>query len=464
MNIIEQIFGLTQGADPVQKRRMFGALNRLQDDQTPGAIMQRAMGGGDMSAPEQPAGLDLGGSQQQQAAAPPQSAPQAGSGYTVDRLGAFADGYSSGGLIGAIANATGGANRQEGAVNETFQFLVRKGLPEADARAVVQNPQLMQQVLPRLIGPKSDDRKYMQVNGRIVEIGPDGAKELYAAPDGGRESVKYGTTPYFTQDGKPYVTGTDGSIKFPEFPEDAKPLAPGQLAENKARGSATGKAMGEAKAALPKVLQSTAETLGALDALESDPYLDNMLGSFDGRTPDITSDANRVKARMDEITGKTFLTAFQSLRGGGAITEAEGVKATAAISRLGNRVQDPTAYRAAIQDIKDIAKNGLLRAKVDAGELPPEALSGMRDFELVQDTGTGKVTAAPTAEPQGAPAPAPSPQYREEIPLQGTNPRAPGYRPGASTQAPNNFNPRAPGYTPQVRTLDAGDGFKVRVK
>lgn len=429
MNILEQIFSLA-GVDAGPKRRMFGALNRVPgEDETPGALMQRAlMSGTEASAPAMPAAtsrMDLGGPQSPQSAVPsPSSAPQAstGSGYTVDRLGAFADGYNSGGLVGAIANATGGANRQENAVNETYQFLVRKGLAEDDARAVVQNPQLMQQVLPRLIGPKSDDRKYMQVNGRIVEIGPAGAKEVYAAPDGGRESVKYGTTPYFTQDGKPYVTGTDGSIKFPEFPDGAKPLAPGQLAENKARGAATGKAMGEAKAALPKVLQSTAETLGALDALENDPYLDNMLGSIDGRTPDLSSDANRVAARMDEITGKTFLTAFQSLRGGGAITEAEGAKATAAISRLGNRIQDPAAYRAAIQDLKDIARNGLLRAKVDAGELPPDALSGLRDFELVQDTGS----------------------WPEQAPRDTGGARAPNAAPG--------------------QAQDAGDGFKVRVK
>lgn len=238
MNIIEQIFGLTQGADPVQKRRMFGALNRLQDDQTPGAIMQRAMGGGDMSAPEQPAGLDLGGSQQQQAAAPPQSAPQAGSGYTVDRLGAFADGYSSGGLIGAIANATGGANRQEGAVNETFQFLVRKGLPEADARAVVQNPKLFATVLPALLGPK--DRTEKLGAGEVL-IDPTTGRKIYDNSEVGKPTSDITNYNFAKQQG---YTGDFNSWKLEQSRAGATSINTDMRSENaeaKARGEGLGK-------------------------------------------------------------------------------------------------------------------------------------------------------------------------------------------------------------------------------
>lgn len=227
-------------------------------------------------------------------------------------------------------------------------------------------------------------------------------------------------------------------------------MAPGELANQKAAGAATGKAMGEAKAALPAVVQSTAETLGLLDTLANDKYLDSMLGAFGGRTPDLSPDANRVAAKMAQVSGTAFLTAFQKLRGGGQITEVEGRKATEAISRLENRKQDPAAYREAIEDLRRIARNGLIRAQVDAGQRPPDDLNQLYSFETVSDL--------VNTQPQ------PRREYREIAPPQAQNPRAPGYQPGAP-QAPNTYNPRGQGYQPQPpRTLDAGDGFTVKVK
>lgn len=265
----------------------------------------------------------------------------------------------------------------------------------------------------------------------------------------GQGRVTYGTTPYFTEDGRPYVTGSDGSTKYLDL-GGSKPLAPGELANQKAAGAATGKAMGEAKAALPAVVQSTAETLGLLDTLANDKYLDSMLGAFGGRTPDLSPDANRVAAKMAQVSGTAFLTAFQKLRGGGQITEVEGRKATEAISRLENRKQDPAAYREAIEDLRRIARNGLIRAQVDAGQRPPDDLNQLYSFETVSDL--------VNTQPQ------PRREYREIAPPQAQNPRAPGYQPGAP-QAPNTYNPRGQGYQPQPpRTLDAGDGFTVKVK
>lgn len=78
-----------------------------------------------------------------------------GSGYEPDRLGAFVKGYGDGGLLGAIAGATTGSDRQQSQANATYEFLVRRGVAENDARALISNPALMQQVLPALMAPKT---------------------------------------------------------------------------------------------------------------------------------------------------------------------------------------------------------------------------------------------------------------------------------------------------------------------
>jgi hypothetical protein len=245
MNILEQIFSLA-GVDAGPKRRMFGALNRVPgEDETPGALMQRAlMSGMEASAPAMPAAtsrMDLGGPQSPQSAVPsPSSAPQAstGSGYTVDRLGAFADGYNSGGLVGAIANATGGANRQENAVNETYQFLVRKGLAEDDARAVVQNPKLFATVLPALLGPK--DRTEKLGAGEVL-VDPMTGRKIYDNSEVSKPTADITNYNFAKQQG---YQGDFNSWKLEQSRAGATSINTDMRSENaeaKARGEGLGK-------------------------------------------------------------------------------------------------------------------------------------------------------------------------------------------------------------------------------
>lgn len=212
-------------------------------------------------------------------------------------------------------------------------------------------------------------------------------------------SGKYGTTVQYTTDGRPWVTGSDGTVKFLDL-GGAAPLGPEGTAAARARGSATGKTMGQARSDLPGVIQNSTQMLGMLNSLENDPYLDRMLGPIDSRTPDISSDAGRVASKIDQINGAAFLQAFESLKGGGQITEIEGLKATQAISRLTNRNMSPEDYKAAINELKQIIANGVIRARVDAGELPQEALGQLRNFE-------GTVSAPSGAPARGPQAPAP---------------------------------------------------------
>jgi hypothetical protein len=60
--------------------------------------------------------------------------------------------------------------------------------------------------------------------------------------------------------------------------------------------------------------------------------------------------------RIDELQGGTFLQAFESLKGGGQISEKEGEKATDALNRLKTRGTSEAAYRQALADFKSEVK------------------------------------------------------------------------------------------------------------
>ena len=124
--------------------------------------------------------------------------------------------------------------------------------------------------------------------------------------------------------------------------------------------------------------------IGQIDALLFDPALGRALG-IEGflRTPfaqlGLDTDTARVKARIDQIKGGAFLQAFESLKGGGQITEREGIAATQAISRL-NSAQSEAAAEEALFELYDIAIKAMKKAK-DAN---PEALKDFVIPELPQ--------------------------------------------------------------------------------
>jgi len=76
----------------------------------------------------------------------------------------------------------------------------------------------------------------------------------------------------------------------------------------------------------------------------------------------ITSDQRYAQPVIDQLKGTAFLQAFETLKGGGQITEVEGQKATQAIARI-NQAQDPKDFAAAISELKDIILTARQRAE-----------------------------------------------------------------------------------------------------
>lgn len=74
------------------------------------------------------------------------------------------------------------------------------------------------------------------------------------------------------------------------------------------------------------------------------------------------TDAGDFASRFDQIKGASFLEAFQALKGGGAITEKEGAKATDAINRMSLSQSENEFIRAAM-DLQDVIRKGVENAQ-----------------------------------------------------------------------------------------------------
>lgn len=137
-----------------------------------------------------------------------------------------------------------------------------------------------------------------------------------------------------------------------------------------AAAAAAGKGRGEAQVNLPTVRSNAGTIMNMIDGVLNDPYLPSMTGPIQGRMPNLSGNANRVQSKVDQLQGQAFLQAFNSIRGGGQITEAEGSKATVSLSRLQNmNVNDPE-YPQALKDFKAEVLRLVALAEEKAGGAP----------------------------------------------------------------------------------------------
>lgn len=132
----------------------------------------------------------------------------------------------------------------------------------------------------------------------------------------------------------------------------------------------------ERKSGVSQEIAGKEMMIGQIDALLFDPALGKALG-IEGflRTPfaelGLDTETARVKARIDQIKGGAFLQAFESLKGGGQITELEGQKAEAAQSRL-NTAQSEEDFKDALREFRFYINQGIRR--LNGEEIPPNTL------------------------------------------------------------------------------------------
>lgn len=147
---------------------------------------------------------------------------------------------------------------------------------------------------------------------------------------------------------------------------DQEAAARARIAGAEAGAKTTATAVAEARADLPRAEGNAEDTLRLLGQLKRAP-LQYIYGAA-SMAPVVpgTPQADAF-ALWEQVQGQAFLKAFESLKGGGQITEVEGQKATAAITRLSQRKMSPQAAQQAITELESIVRAGLARARRKAG-------------------------------------------------------------------------------------------------
>lgn len=139
----------------------------------------------------------------------------------------------------------------------------------------------------------------------------------------------------------------------------------------------TAEAAAQRRAALPQVIAKTDQTLALINQALNHPGLATATGAsgmLDPRNYLPGTAARDFQVLLDQLKGQTFLEAFQSLKGGGAITQVEGQKAEQAIARL-NTAQSDEAFRAALTELASVAQAAKQRAMQNAGGAPQQPAS-----------------------------------------------------------------------------------------
>lgn len=134
--------------------------------------------------------------------------------------------------------------------------------------------------------------------------------------------------------------------------------------------AAVDKARAERQAAaqsdLPKLADKANYAISVIDGLLNHPGLTKVVGAASLLPIVPGTEQAGADAYMKQIEGQAFLEAFETLKGGGQITQIEGEKATQAILRL-SRKQSLEDFKSSMNELKDIVTKAKQRAEKSAG-------------------------------------------------------------------------------------------------
>lgn len=132
----------------------------------------------------------------------------------------------------------------------------------------------------------------------------------------------------------------------------------------------------QAQAGLGQVESQAIEATDLIKSIKEAPGFSAVIGKpnpLKGQIPYFGAipgtQAADVQAKIDQLKGKNFLQAFQSLKGGGAITEREGAAAENAIARM-NQAQSEGEFKKSLDDLQNVINTGLDRMRAKAVRAP----------------------------------------------------------------------------------------------
>lgn len=307
-------------------------------------------------------------------------------GNPLGPIGDFLIGTLMGGPRGGIGAVLGHNKKQE-----TYDQLVANGVDPQKAWFVVNAPEAGQLAgLVNKAGGTSDIQEFeyakkqgfdgtfidwMQkkksVSGEfgmtpIWGVGPDGKAAVLQLGKSG-DAKQSALPPGFELARDPIkVEGPTGTAILDPQTRQQVGFIPKDV-RGAAKEKELGDAQGQAEANLPTLIATAENSLKTIQQLENHPGKKNWgaLG-MGAMLPDMPGSSTRgFGALVDQVKGQNFLTAFQSLKGAGAITEMEGAKAEKAQARL-DRAQNEHDFDAALKDLKEVITAGMMRARQKA--------------------------------------------------------------------------------------------------
>jgi hypothetical protein len=171
------------------------------------------------------------------------------------------------------------------------------------------------------------------------------------------------------------------------------PIIQQQLEAARTLGREAAKNQVTATAVLPKVISTGELAINAIDQMigqrdnkgnliegqKLHPGFENAVGFGLPMQMVPGTEAANFKTLFDQVKGSAFLEAFEVLKGGGAISVAEGEKATAARNRMNLAQTEPEFVKAALE-FKSVVQKGIANAKAKAGSSAAPATSEIPDL------------------------------------------------------------------------------------
>lgn len=148
--------------------------------------------------------------------------------------------------------------------------------------------------------------------------------------------------------------------------QNAKNESDVNTAADKGANTVLGKNRATAITNFPAIKDAAEVTLGLLKKISNHPSLSKVTG-----TPDYFNTARKkfttgpdvdFLTLLDQMGGRVFLDAYQTLKGGGAISDYEDKKAQLALARL-STAQSEKQFREALSDYEDIIRKAVARAE-----------------------------------------------------------------------------------------------------
>lgn len=328
----------------------------------------------------------------------PQAAPQTPDMQQTASVAAPAT--SGGGIGGFLSNMFDGG--QSAGRNATMQWLSQQGLDEGTAAVLASDKPSLQAYLRDKIkggGASEFDQRAQAAQQYGLDPASDEGRAFILSgklPEsrGGAAEMSLNTIPGVDENGNSVLIQVDkaGVAHKTAMPEGVKIAKPPLIRDvgteyvvmdpmtqeivqripkniaGAAADVARGKATGEAQFDLPRVEDNAGIMLGVLDRMKTHPGRAGATGFIEGMLPSRTSDQVDFQTLVDQTQGQAFLQAFESLKGGGQITETEGAKATQALSRLGKQRLSDADYLKAIEDFESVVRIGMERARQRAGQ------------------------------------------------------------------------------------------------